>query len=49
MYKCGGGVVQDQEPFGPVILVVVDVWSEAHGDMLVDDLCLAISLGMAGG
>ena len=42
-------MVQDWEPFGPVILVVVDVWLEVHGDMLVDDLCLAIGLGMAGG
>ena len=49
MYKCGGGVVQDQEPFGPVILVVVDVQLEAHGNMLVDDLHLSISLRMAGG
>ena len=49
MYKCGGGVVQDWEPFRPVILVVVDVSLEVHGDMLVDNLHLFIGLKMVGG
>ena len=42
-------MVNHGEPFRPVILVVVNVGLEVHGNMLVNNLHLSVHLRVAGG